>query len=74
MTRRVHQFKAGDRVRLISPIAGIAVGTIGTVAYRFLGTLLYDVRFDGQTTLRVVEERKLTTAPHEPRRRFLGSP
>jgi hypothetical protein len=35
------------------------------VLYRFLGALLYDVRFDGQAELRLIEERNLAPAPAE---------
>lgn len=55
-------FRIGDRVQLGTPIAGIAAGAIGTVVNRFSGVPLYDVQFDGQTVLRVVEERKLVLA------------
>jgi hypothetical protein len=67
-------FRIGDRVRLLTPVAGVAAGSLGTVMYRFLGALLYDVRFDGEVILRVIEERKLTPAPPESRRRFSVSP
>jgi hypothetical protein len=58
-------FRAGDRVRLISPIANVAVGTHGAIVSRFLGGALYDVRFDGHPGARVVEESKLALVPRE---------
>jgi hypothetical protein len=73
MTQRAYDFKAGDRVHLLSPIAGVAAGTVGTVMYRFLGASLYDVRFDGQHLMRLVEERKLAPIPAEQRQHFLAS-
>jgi hypothetical protein len=65
MIKSTHQFREGDRVHLISPLPGVAAGAVGTVLYRFLGALLYDVRFDGQAELRLIEERNLAPAPAE---------
>jgi hypothetical protein len=69
MIQPPHQFRAGDRVHLISPLPGVAAGAIGTVLYRFLGASIYDVRFDGQAQLRLIEERKLAPAPLEAQQR-----
>ena len=62
------QFRVGDRVQLIGPLAGVRPGTLGTVVGRFLGGPLCDVQFDGQPGARVVDGRKLALAPHGPSR------
>jgi hypothetical protein len=60
-------FHIGDRVQLISRLDSLAVGSIGTVRIRFLGSSLYDVQFDNPSGLRrLVDRRKLALVPHEP--------
>jgi hypothetical protein len=59
MTQPVHHFRAGDRVQLIRSFGTVAVGTYGTVLTRFLGSLLYDVRFDGHKAPYIILESYL---------------
>jgi hypothetical protein len=66
MTQPEQQFRVDDRVQLIRTFAGVAVGTYGTIVTRFTLQSLYDVRFDGHTTPRIVEARYLAPAPPEP--------
>jgi hypothetical protein len=63
------RFRIGDRVLLMSPLDGTQPGAIGTIVKWFVGSSLYDVRFDGQSIVRVVDERKLALAPRERSRR-----
>jgi hypothetical protein len=63
MTEPEQQFRAGDRVQLIRAFDGIAAGTYGTILTQFTLQHLYDVRFDGHTTPRIVEGRYLAPAP-----------
>jgi hypothetical protein len=65
MTQSEHQFKAGDRVQLIRSFADVAVETYGTIVTRFTLQSLYDVRFDGHSSPRIVEGRCLAPAPPE---------
>jgi hypothetical protein len=52
-------FQIGDRVALIYSMAGIAIGTTGTVVKRFIGGSLCDVQFDGHIGTRVVDGESL---------------
>lgn len=63
MTQLVHRFKEGDRVQLIQPFGAVAVGTYGTILTWFLGSLLYDVRFDGHTAPCIILESYLAPVP-----------
>lgn len=56
-------FRIGDRVQLISPLASIAAGAVGTVVSQFLGGFLYDVQFDGHPGAHVVDGKKLALVP-----------
>jgi hypothetical protein len=62
-------FRIGDRVQLISPLASIAAGAMGTVMSQFLGGFLYDVWFDGHPGAHVVDGKKLALALRGPSRR-----
>jgi hypothetical protein len=62
MTRAAPQLKKGDRVQLIRPIAGVAVGTRGIILRRFTFDSLYDVWFDGYAAPRLVNTRELAPA------------
>ena len=66
---RVPHFRIGDRVQLMYPLPDVAMNAIGTVASQFLDTPLYNVQFDGQSVLRVVDGRKLALVPRAPARR-----
>jgi hypothetical protein len=57
------QVNAGNRVQLIRPIAGVVVGTRGTILRRFQFDPLYDVYFDGYAAPRLVNPRDLAPAP-----------
>jgi len=63
MTEPAPQLKKGDYVQLIRPIAGVAVGTQGTILRRFTFDPLYDVCFDGYPEPRLVNKRDLAVAP-----------
>jgi hypothetical protein len=52
----------GDRIQLIRPIAGVAVGTRGVILRRFTFDPLCDVRFDGHAAPRLVNTRDLAPA------------
>jgi hypothetical protein len=65
MTQAAPQLKKGDSVQLIRPIAGVAVGTQGTILHRFTFDPLYDVCFDGYPAPRLVNKRDLAPAPPE---------
>jgi len=52
-------FRPGDRVRTIYPVAGLAPGTRGTIAYTFLLAPLYRVCFDGDAIPRMVAHHNL---------------
>jgi hypothetical protein len=58
-------FQIGDRVRLISLLDMIPIGTVGTVVGQFIGNSLYDVQFDGQPRTRVVDASSLAPMPPE---------
>ncbi len=62
MERAASQLKIGDRVQLIRPIAGVAVGTRGTILRRFTFDPLCDVCFDGYAAPRFVTMRDLAPA------------
>ena len=62
-------YRIGDRVRLIALLPDVAMDSIGTIVSQFLGGSLYDVRFDGQSALRVVGAEKLVALPRESSRR-----
>ena len=57
------QLHAGDRVQLIRPIAGVAVGTQGTILRRFAFDPFSDICFDGYAAPRLVNTRDLSPAP-----------
>jgi hypothetical protein len=57
-----NRLREGDRVQLIHPISGVAVGTEGTILYGFAFDSFYDVCFDGYSMPRLVSGRKLTRA------------
>jgi hypothetical protein len=63
MTQPVHRFREGDRVQLIRPFGTVAVGTYGTILTRFLGSSLYDVRFDGHEAPCIIQENYLAPVP-----------
>ena len=63
MTYADSQLKRDDRIELTHPIAGIAVGTRGTILRRFMFDPLYDVCFDGYAVPRLVHKRDLAPAP-----------
>jgi hypothetical protein len=63
MTEPDQHFRAGDRVQLIRALDDIAAGTYGTIVTRFTLQRLYDVRFDGHPTPRIVEGSYLAPAP-----------
>jgi hypothetical protein len=53
-------------VQLIRPFGNIAVGTYGTILTRFLGSSLYDVRFDGHKAPCIIQENYLAPVPPDP--------
>ena len=56
------RLREGDRVQLIHPIAGVAVGTAGTILREYAFESFYDVDFDGYGMPHLVDKRKLTRA------------
>jgi hypothetical protein len=64
-----HSFRIGERVRLVAPYAGVPAETIGTVVGQFAGGPLCGVQFNGIIGVRLVEGRKLASAPLQPVRR-----
>ena len=58
-TRAKRELKVGDRIELIQPISGVAVGTQGTVLRRFTFDPFYDICFDGYAEPRLVNKREL---------------
>jgi len=62
-TRLELKLNAGDRVELIRPIAGVAVGTQGTILRRFTFEPFYDICFDGYCMPRLVKTHDLAPAP-----------
>ncbi|HJZ48683.1 MAG TPA: hypothetical protein VKE41_16010 [Roseiflexaceae bacterium] len=65
MTHADSQLKQGDYVQLTRPIAGVAVGTRGTILRRFTVDPLYDVWFDGHSRPRLVNKRDVAPVPPE---------
>ena len=63
MTGPAPQLKKGDRVQLIHPIVGVAVGTRGMVLRCFAFDPLYDVFFDGYPSPRLVNKGDLAAVP-----------
>jgi len=59
------RLREGDRIQLIRPITGIAVGTEGTILHGFAFDSFYDVCFDGYGMPRLVSKRDLAPAPPE---------
>jgi hypothetical protein len=59
----VGRLREGDRIQLIRPITGVAVGTEGTILHSFAFDSFYDVCFDGYGMPRLVSQRDLTAAP-----------
>ena len=59
-------FQIGDRVQLIQAFGGVAAGTYGTILTRLTLQSIYDVRFDGYDTPRIVQGRYLAPAPPQP--------
>ena len=66
MTPPVHRFREGERVQLIQPFDAVAAGTYGTILTWFMGSSLYDVRFDGYTAPRIILDRYLAPVPPAP--------
>jgi hypothetical protein len=64
MPQLLYRFREGDRVQLIRRFGVVAVGTYGTILTRFLGSSLYDVRFDGYKAPCIILESYL--APVDP--------
>lgn len=56
------RLREGDRIQLIRPITGVAVGTEGTILRGFAFDSFYDVCFDGYGMPRLVSKRDLTRA------------
>jgi hypothetical protein len=65
MTQPASQLKKGDCVQLIRPIAGVAVGTQGTILQRFTFDAFCDVCFDGYPRPRLVNKRDLAGVPKQ---------
>ena len=59
------RFRVGNRVQLMIPMDNIQPLTMGTIVSWFVGSSLYNVRFDGQTIVRVVDGSKLALVQHE---------
>jgi hypothetical protein len=59
------RLREGDRIQLIRPITGVAVGTEGTILHAFAFDSFYDVCFDGYPAPRLVTKRELAPAPPE---------
>jgi hypothetical protein len=57
------RLREGDRIQLIRPITGVAIGTEGTILHGFAFDSLYDVCFDGCATPRLVNKRNLAPVP-----------
>jgi hypothetical protein len=53
------RFHLEDRVRTIQPVGWLSRGCYGTIVRVFYGIDTYGVRFDNQTTLRVVTGQEL---------------
>jgi len=59
------RFHLDDRVRILQPVGWLPRGCSGTVVRVFFGTDTYGVRFDHQTSIRVVmgQELEQTRSP-----------
>jgi hypothetical protein len=57
-----HRLREGDRIQLTRPIAGVAMGTEGTILRRFAFDSFYDVCFDGYPLPRLITTRDLAPA------------
>jgi hypothetical protein len=53
------RFQVGERVRTLQPVGWISRGSHGTITQVFFGTDTYGVRFDHQTSIRVVSGLEL---------------
>ena len=53
------RFQVEDRVRTLQPIGWVSRGSHGTVVLVFFGMDTYGVRFDHQTSIRVVTGQEL---------------
>jgi len=53
------RFHVEDRVRTLQPVGWLTRGSYGTIVRVFFGTDTYGVRFDHQTSIRVVPGQEL---------------
>jgi len=61
-TQAKRPLNTGDRIQLIHPIIGVAVGTRGRVMRCFTFDPFYDVCFDGYAAPRLVNKHDLAAA------------
>ena len=63
----------GDRVQTIQPLAGLAIGSIGTIRQVFPAGEFYDVRFDDKLLPRLVHCNALASVPTVLHARAVGA-
>ena len=64
----------GERVQTTRPMAGLPLGSTGTIRQVFLGAEFYDVRFDGKFLPRLVHSSRLEPVLTVLRAREVGAP
>jgi hypothetical protein len=58
------RFRVADRIRTLQPVGWVTRGSYGTIVRVFFGMDTYGVRFDHQTSIRVVTGLELEQIGH----------